>query len=701
MEKIAYTYRSYGLSVLPIKKGEKKPQIQRWNREFWAKDEDVPRLFFNTDIAIITGEISGNLEVVDFDNHNGQAYEIFKQFINTESVKDIIKKYNLPYERTPSGGYHLFYRCNLISGSKKLAFMIGKDGKRDTSIETKGSGGYVVVSPSTNYTLKHGSFSEIATITEEERSLILTRCKSFNEICEEEVKVYGRNVDQKPGDMFDDNNPREEIVSLLLHNGWKCDRTNTYFTRPGKETGISATLGVCKKGFTPLFYVFSSNAFPFESEKSYTPFAVFSILGHGGDFKSAARELAERYGLSNAKKEVQVAMPNVVVAEANPIPKKESNSKTPVIVDCENYLYRTYEFRYDIVRNIVESRPKGNMGWDVCNENTLFCELLREGFKVGKDTITSLLASDFVPRYDPFLDYFEHIQPWDGVDEFHELLKYLKVDEPDFFRDMLEKQFVRAIKCAIEPNFYNRFAFVFQSRKQEQGKSRLIRFLNPFGDKYITEEIIKDNKDCLIALSENFIYSLEELDDMKDVGVGKLKAILAKNSINVRHPYGKQKVSSPRRCTFFGSTNLDEFLTDDVNTRWLIFNVDEINDKLFTRVNIHALWAQAWALYNDPSYNWDLTDEEKKKREFMNMSHKQSTVEEEFIMELFEVDEYRALSLPTIIKHIRDNVGPGIRINLDTSYIYNLFITMGFKTNQTIIMNRVQKSFYVRTKKIG
>lgn len=110
-------------------------------------------------------------------------------------------------------------------------------------------------------------------------------------------------------------------------------------------------------------------------------------------------------------------------------------------------------------------------------------ELLRSGYKVGKDMVSSLLASDFVKRYDPFVEYFEHCPKWDGVDEFHELCQYLDLEEPEFFRDMLEKQFVRTIKCAIEPTFYNRFAFCIAIKEQEMGKSRLIRFFNPFGDK--------------------------------------------------------------------------------------------------------------------------------------------------------------------------------------------------------------------------
>jgi hypothetical protein len=63
--------------------------------------------------------------------------------------------------------------------------------------------------------------------------------------------------------------------------------------RPGKAGREgSATFNF---GGSGLFYVFSTNAAPFESGTSYRPFAVYAILEHGGDFTEAARELGRKY----------------------------------------------------------------------------------------------------------------------------------------------------------------------------------------------------------------------------------------------------------------------------------------------------------------------------------------------------------------------------------------------------------------------
>lgn len=100
---------------------------------------------------------------------------------------------------------------------------------------------------------------------------------------------------ERPGDRFTRETDWSEILT-----GWKLLSTRgpeRRWQRPDngtpKETpGCSATTG---GGGHDVFYVFSSNAAPFEPNKSYTKFRAFSLLRHGGDDKAAAAALSERY----------------------------------------------------------------------------------------------------------------------------------------------------------------------------------------------------------------------------------------------------------------------------------------------------------------------------------------------------------------------------------------------------------------------
>jgi hypothetical protein len=92
----------------------------------------------------------------------------------------------------------------------------------------------------------------------------------------------------RPGDDF---NRRGDVRAVLAQHGWVRVKggENEYWRRPGKESGTSATLKACENGL--VFYVFSSNASPFEPGQPYSAFAVYALLNHGGDWAQAASSL--------------------------------------------------------------------------------------------------------------------------------------------------------------------------------------------------------------------------------------------------------------------------------------------------------------------------------------------------------------------------------------------------------------------------
>lgn len=105
-----------------------------------------------------------------------------------------------------------------------------------------------------------------------------------------EAKRFISNPDL-PGSVF--NSQGTEVVrELLREHGWVPVRTvgdRELWRRPGKNSGHSASL---LQG--TIFYNFSSNASPFEAGRAYSLFAVYAILKHNGNFKSAAKDLAEQ-----------------------------------------------------------------------------------------------------------------------------------------------------------------------------------------------------------------------------------------------------------------------------------------------------------------------------------------------------------------------------------------------------------------------
>lgn len=105
----------------------------------------------------------------------------------------------------------------------------------------------------------------------------------------------------RPGDEYNRNASWSEILEPA---GWKVDHTTgqvTYWRRPGKEKGHSATTGKCHtEGSGDLLYVFTSSAAPFEQDAGYSKFAAYTVLNHQGDYKAAGKALyALGYGRSD------------------------------------------------------------------------------------------------------------------------------------------------------------------------------------------------------------------------------------------------------------------------------------------------------------------------------------------------------------------------------------------------------------------
>lgn len=303
MIKAAKFYLSQGYSIIAT--GDTKRALLPW-KEYQSRPATIEELKIQfghpkaTGLAVICGAVSGNLEVIDVDIKYDISASLWQDF--TEQIKDLLP--SLYTVQTKSGGYHIYYRCEMIEANQKLARRPATEAelkdnpnvKEIVLIETRGEGGYVIAPPTPGYE-KRSEFI-VPVISTDQRETILTAARSLNQIFEEvrpEAKAT-QNASAYKKTPWDDYNDRCDVLALLESHGWKfVERKGprSLLKRPGNTDQHSS--GDYHHELN-LFKVFSSST-QFELGKGYKPFAVYTVLDHSGDFSSAAKQLiVDGYG---------------------------------------------------------------------------------------------------------------------------------------------------------------------------------------------------------------------------------------------------------------------------------------------------------------------------------------------------------------------------------------------------------------------
>ncbi len=344
----ATTYAQNRFGVIPVQTDGSKEPVGSWNAycDRQASAHELREWFGQADtacgIGVVTGSISGNMLVIDFDHDAENQFARFWQDAQ-QMLPGVVD--SLVAVATPRPGRQVWLRTETPpAGSTVLAYSepTGQPPQPVVTIETRGHHSYVVapggpdaVHPTGRpYQFIHGSVDRLPQLPDATVSTLLDICRSYSQ-------WQPQHVQQRPGERYtgeprpgDIYNQVADLRQLLLAAGWTVhhtdhDGSSEYLTRPGKDTpGFSATLGKLRTDDgKPLLYVFSSNAKPFEQHQAYDAFAAYALLKHRGDFGTAAAAVRILY--ADQVQEQQQAF-HAAVAEQVP----DAKPYQPFPVDC-------------------------------------------------------------------------------------------------------------------------------------------------------------------------------------------------------------------------------------------------------------------------------------------------------------------------------------------------------------------------------
>ena len=277
------------------------------------------------------------------------------------------------------------------------------------------------------------------------------------------------------------------------------------------------------------------------------------------------------------------------------------------MLEAELFLNENYLFRRNVLNGKVEFANKPAEGleavWKPLTQGALNSIVIRakreQVFEKGspKSDITEYVNSDEVDVFDPIADYLEHLPAWDGVNHVarlferlpgvdSELMGYLATWLRSVVAHWLQMDTIHGNECVptlIGPQGCGKTTFV-------------VRMLPPHLREYYLDHLNLSNKfDKEMALTNNLLVNLDELDAIRPCQHASLKQTLSKSKVNGRPIYGCAQEDRPRYASFVATTNNPHPLTDATGSRRYICmtipegkyidNTGDINyDQLYAQV---------------------------------------------------------------------------------------------------------------------
>ena len=377
--------------------------------------------------------------------------------------------------------------------------------------------------------------------------------------------------------------------------------------------------------------------------------------------------------------------------------KSSDNTSYASVEEIERFIDSQASVRFNVIRRQCEISWKNPSG---CNqilrqaqddtfqpitdrdENTLWCRMRKNGTEVRLTDIRNVIQSEYVPLFHPFEDYFDSLPPWDGVDYIGQLARSVHVKgNQEVFVEYFRKWFVGILPTIFDDQVVNHEIMVFIG-KQGNFKSTFFSLLLPpplqsyFQVKMNSSHL---NKDDMLTLCEKALVCLEEIDELRPSELNQLKALVTAKNISERAAYARNKEHRPHIASFCGTGNNPQFLSDPTdNRRWLVVEVEDIDNPWKQPFNYTGIYSQALALWKSGFRYWFDQDEIR----LLNLQNKEFEVpnpEEELLLTYYRPTfEGCQGAIFLKVSEILERINTNIRQPLSATKLGMLLSKLGF-----------------------
>lgn len=327
--------------------------------------------------------------------------------------------------------------------------------------------------------------------------------------------------------------------------------------------------------------------------------------------------------------------------------------------------------------------------------NTLWSQM-SSVLRVNIQDVYRVIESDYVPAFNPFVEYLESLPEWHEGDHDYiaDLAATVKIkgeqehiESPEAdsslftLRSSLKKWLVGMVAGWISEDVVNNVILVFIG---EQGayKTTWFNYLLPPQLKqyfYTKTNANRMTRDDLLTLAQYGLVCCEELDTMRPAELNQLKAAVTMPSIDERAAYAHFHEHRKHIASFCGTGNNVSFLSDPTgNRRWLPFEVESIVSPREHPFCYEGIYSQALALYKSGFTFW-FTKEEIQEQNRHNRKFETPRLEHELVDLYFRRPLEHENSMFMTSSRVLQIIGSGITQKLSATRIGMAFNELGFQ----------------------
>lgn len=315
------------------------------------------------------------------------------------------------------------------------------------------------------------------------------------------------------------------------------------------------------------------------------------------------------------------------------------------------------------------------------DENSLWLRAKKKGLHTSYRIFTSILNSEFISKYQPFQEYFEGLNEWDGLTDYiAQVSNLVETDEPGYFQEIFKKWFVACVASILNPEIINHEIMTFIGKEGIYKTTFFSKLLPKCLRIYFCTKINLGafHKDELLDISDFMLTCLEEIDSMSAERMNQIKASVTLPEIGIRAPYAHNREYRPHNTSFCATGNNLYFLPDGDNRRWLPVHVLSINGSQLDSLPYEGMYAQAIALYHSGFRYW-FNGDEIKEITAHNDKFKEPNIEEDLILDHFRLPLPGETPKLLSVAHIMQIIGLGLKYPLSRGKIRQALDKLRFR----------------------